>query len=331
MHGALELGGTGYLFALLDATDDGIYSLQREDYGENVEAGDMILVDANTNGRLDGRHEAYDVRQSFFVDGRPFRVTHIEPGGQSVRIREQEASTVLVIVRDERQTRPLDAATISVAPWLTATTDKLGCARLRLPTGRFLITAQAPRHIPELKEIVVGDQTDDGPLKVEFSLVEIEHWEGMVSLHEGDAHKFLLNRTTLYEDREGHDQVSLFEIGRKADLTYHVRRGRHSVAALGGRSLIPLGEVALDQIPDVPALLGGKRACEVEAGHSYVMQLPWHTRPDVLATTMSVTHYIVFNVLEVTEECLLVRWKFAERQSPDAKLFWASETDEEGP
>lgn len=329
MHGTLEVAGNEYPIAIEDATDDGIYGFPQRNNGDNDHSGDRILVDTNGNDRFDRMIEETDVRYPFFIDGRPFRVTHIEPNGQLLRVREEATRPVFLTVRDRWNARPLSGATMTIYPgWHIVTTDHAGIAQLRLPDGEFGVIVQRDRHIPAYQKVVVRFQSEDSRPLCEFSLVEWQRLKGTVSLRPREAHKFFLGDTTPYDKLMSYDAATHVKMVRKADVGYSIRRRRGYLEAVGQRRLIPLGEASLGVVPG--PVFDGKRNCPVEEGHSYALCLCEYTRPDVFETTRSITHYIVFEVLEATNERLRIRWEFAHRPGPDAKLTWPARTSEGG-
>jgi hypothetical protein len=327
MHGLLKVAGTAYAIALEDATDDGTYDFHQHDYGEDVYSGDRLLVDTNANGRIDGMIEARDVRHPFFIKGRAFQVTHIQPNGEFLRVREQETRTVLLSAHDSRNAEPLTGVTMTVYPgWHVVTTDHDGSVRLQVPQGDYHVIAQRDRHIPEYQRLVVGSQDGGTEQLCEFSLVEWQRLKGTVSLRPGEAYKFFSGKTVHCDEPMSHDPAKSIEIARESDLAYRIHRGDHYVDAIGQRRLIHLGETAQRMTPG--PILDGQRSCPVSERHSYALCLSEYTRPDVFESTYSISHYIVFDVLEATDERLRIRWEFAHRPSADAELTWPARIDQ---
>lgn len=90
MEGQIKLGDKTYKIALLDENSDGFYTILDDD----------MLFDFNDDGKLDGKlvprenseyykvAEGFDLKDSFSVNGKSYKVTYVSEKGDRIRIRQ---------------------------------------------------------------------------------------------------------------------------------------------------------------------------------------------------------------------------------------------------
>ena len=82
-EGEVTLGGKTYKALLADQLATGDFR------GKDAESsGVKLFIDSNEDGKLDGRNEAFDVRQPFNVGGQTYEIAGLTAGGESFRIQK---------------------------------------------------------------------------------------------------------------------------------------------------------------------------------------------------------------------------------------------------
>jgi peroxiredoxin len=82
-EGEITLGGRTYKALLADRMATGDFRGK-----EGATSGVQLFIDANEDGKLDARNEAFDVRQPFNIAGQTYEIAGLTPGGESFRIQK---------------------------------------------------------------------------------------------------------------------------------------------------------------------------------------------------------------------------------------------------
>ncbi|MFM8470834.1 MAG: TlpA family protein disulfide reductase [Limisphaerales bacterium] len=82
-EGEITLAGKTYKALLADRRATGDFRGK-----EGTDSGVQLFIDANEDGKLDSRNEAFDVRQPFNIGGQTYEIAGMTPGGESFRIQK---------------------------------------------------------------------------------------------------------------------------------------------------------------------------------------------------------------------------------------------------